>query len=78
MADSTAWYDANADTIATRCEGVPPERLHGWLADLLPAAPAAALDVRWTRVAVRLPDNGAGALRHVILNDEAAEGTANS
>ena len=45
MADSIAWYDANGDTAAARYEGVPPERLHGWLADLLPTAPAAALDV---------------------------------
>ena len=45
MADPIAWYDANADAAAARYEGVPPERLHGWLADLLPEAPAAALDV---------------------------------
>ena len=45
MADPIAWYDANADDAAARYEGVPPERLHGWLADLLPAVPAAALDV---------------------------------
>ena len=45
MADPIAWYDANADAAAAQYEGVPPERLHDWLADLLPAAPAAALDV---------------------------------
>ena len=45
MADSSDWYDANADAAAARYEGVSPERLHGWLADLLPAVPAAALDV---------------------------------
>ena len=45
MADPIAWYDANADAAAARYEGVPAERLHGWLADLLPEAPAAALDV---------------------------------
>ena len=45
MPDPIAWYDANADAAAARYEGVPPERLHGWLTDLLPAAPAAALDV---------------------------------
>ena len=45
MADSIDWYDANADAAATRYEGVPPEQVHGWLADLLPRAPAAALDV---------------------------------
>lgn len=43
--DPVAWYDANADAAAARYEGVPAERLHGWLADLLPAAPAVALDV---------------------------------
>ena len=45
MADPIDWYDANADAAAARYERVPPERLHGWLADLLPAAPAAALDI---------------------------------
>ena len=45
MADSIDWYDANADAAAARYEDVPPERVHGWLADLLPAAPASALDV---------------------------------
>ena len=45
MADPIDWYDANADDAAARYERVPPERLHGWLADLLPAAPVAALDV---------------------------------
>ena len=45
MADAIAWYDANSDDAAARYEGVAPERLHGWLVDLLPATPAAALDV---------------------------------
>ena len=45
MAGAIAWYDANADVAAARYEQVAPERLHAWLADLLPAAPAAALDV---------------------------------
>ena len=45
MAEPNDWYDANADAAATRYEGVLPERLHGWLADLLPTTPAAALDV---------------------------------
>ena len=45
MADSTTWYDANADAAAARYEALPAEQLHGWLADLLPEAPAAALDV---------------------------------
>ena len=45
MPDPIAWYDANAETAAARYEQVKPERLHGWMVDLLPAAPAAALDV---------------------------------
>ena len=45
MAGAIAWYDANADVAAARYEQVAPERLHAWLTDLLPAAPAAALDV---------------------------------
>ena len=45
MADPIAWYDANAEAAAARYERVAPERLHGWVADLLPATPAAALDV---------------------------------
>lgn len=45
MADPVAWYDANAETAAARYERVRPERLHGWVAELLPAAPATALDV---------------------------------
>ena len=42
IADPIAWYDTNAEA---RYERVAPERLHGWMADLLPAPPAAALDV---------------------------------
>ena len=45
MGDPVAWYDANAEAAAARSERVEPERLHGWMVDLLPAAPAAALDV---------------------------------
>ncbi|MDE2904730.1 MAG: class I SAM-dependent methyltransferase [Acidobacteriota bacterium] len=45
MAEPNDWYDANADAAAARYEGVLPERLHGWLVDLLPTTPAAALDV---------------------------------
>ena len=45
MADPVAWYDANAETAAARYERVSSERLHGWVAELLPAAPATALDV---------------------------------
>ena len=45
MGDAIAWYDANAEAAAARYERVAPERLHGWVADPLPAAPAAAPDV---------------------------------
>ena len=45
MSDPTAWYDAHADELSDRYEGVPAERVHGWLKALLPAAPATALDV---------------------------------
>ncbi|MCY4662870.1 MAG: methyltransferase domain-containing protein [Acidobacteria bacterium] len=45
MPDPTAWYDAHADELSDRYEAVPPERVHGWLKDLLPAAPATVLDV---------------------------------
>ena len=45
MADPIAWYDANAEAAAARYESVTPERVHGWVADLLPAAPAAVLDI---------------------------------
>ena len=45
MSDEIAWYDAHAETLADRYEAVSPERLHGWLADLLPSRPAAVLDV---------------------------------
>ena len=45
MSDPTAWYDAHADELSDRYEAVPPQRVHGWLKDLLPAAPATVLDV---------------------------------
>lgn len=45
MPDSTAWYDANAELASNRYESVAFERVHGWLADLLPKPPAAVLDV---------------------------------
>ncbi len=45
MADPITWYDANAEAAAARYERVAPERMHAWVADLMPATPAAALDV---------------------------------
>lgn len=45
MPDAIAWYDANAEAASDRYESVTFERVHGWLADLLPKPPAAVLDV---------------------------------
>ena len=45
MPDAIAWYDANAERASDRYESVAFERVHGWLADLLPKPPAAVLDV---------------------------------
>ncbi len=43
--DPVAWYDAHAGTQAAAYEAITSEQLHGWLAGLLPAAPAWVLDV---------------------------------
>ena len=45
MSDPAAWYDAHADELSDRYEAVPADRVHDWLKELLPAAPATALDV---------------------------------
>ena len=45
MSDSSAWYDAHADELSDRYEAALPERVHGWLKDLLPSTPATVLDV---------------------------------
>ncbi len=45
LSDEIAWYDAHAETLADRYEGVSPERVHDWLRDLLPSQPATILDV---------------------------------
>lgn len=45
MSDEIAWYDAHAETLADRYEGVSPEEVHHWLTDLLPSQPATVLDV---------------------------------
>lgn len=43
--DPIAWYDAHAPEIAPAYEAIEAAQLHGWLADLLSPAGAAALDV---------------------------------
>ena len=45
MAEPNSWYDANAEAASERYESVSSERVHGWMKHLLPAAPAAVLDV---------------------------------
>ena len=45
VTDETTWYDAHAEPLAERYESVSPARVHGWLKDLLPSAPATVLDV---------------------------------
>ena len=45
MSDDIAWYDAHAERLAERYDGVSPERVHGWLTDLLPSQRATVLDV---------------------------------
>ena len=45
MKDPVAWYDKNARRVAPQYESVKAESLHAWLTDLLPEAPALALDV---------------------------------
>ncbi len=45
MSDAIRWYDANAEDVSRRYESVAAETVHGWLADLLPSAPALVLDV---------------------------------
>ncbi len=42
---SADWYDDNAKSLAARYETLSAEAVHGWLADLLPSRPAAALDI---------------------------------
>lgn len=45
MVDPVAWYDANAESVLKRYEGLSSVAVHGWLLDLLPKASAAVLDV---------------------------------
>lgn len=43
--DPPAWYDTHAPELARSYETIEAAQLHGWLADLLPPAGSAALDV---------------------------------
>ena len=45
MVDPVAWYDANAESVLNRYEGLSSIAVHGWLLDLLPKVSAAILDV---------------------------------
>ena len=45
MADSIAWYDANAGVVVARYEAVTSEAVHGWLRELLPRSSASMLDI---------------------------------
>ena len=45
MHDAIAWYEQNASDLARRYESVDAARIHDWLVDLLPVAPALVLDV---------------------------------
>lgn len=43
--DPIAWYSSNAAALASTYEALDPARMHAWLDDALPAAPALVLDV---------------------------------
>lgn len=43
--DPIAWYDAHAPELARTYEAIEAAHTHAWLADLLPKAGAAALDL---------------------------------
>lgn len=45
LADGIGWYEQHAATLAASYEALASERVHGWLADLLPTAPSLVLDV---------------------------------
>ena len=45
MSDAIPWYDANVADVSRRYESVAAERVHAWLIDLIPGAPALVLDV---------------------------------
>ena len=39
------WYDAHAGDLAPLYEALRPDAVHGWLADLMPAAPGLVIDI---------------------------------
>ena len=43
--DPPSWYDTHATELAGTYESIAAARLHAWMADLLPAAPALAADI---------------------------------
>lgn len=45
MIDAVHWYDAHAIELAKSYESIEAERVHAWMADLLPTGPGIALDV---------------------------------
>ena len=45
MGSAVDWYNANAPAVTAQYESVDPDELHEWMADLLPDAPANALDI---------------------------------
>ena len=43
--DQASWYEAHAKELAVTYESLQAAHLHGWMEDLLPAAPALAADI---------------------------------
>ena len=41
----STWYDSHAGELAVTYESIQAAKLHGWMEDLLPAAPALAADI---------------------------------
>jgi protein-L-isoaspartate O-methyltransferase len=45
MNNAISWYDHHAKELAIQYEAMPPDSVHGWVADLLPEGKALVLDV---------------------------------
>lgn len=45
MDNAISWYDGNAQTASKRYDSIAVSTVHGWFENLLPTAPATALDV---------------------------------